>query len=214
MMISATSALKPAASSASLTAAKSSGGHSTSKPPSSSAMTSSAPASSAASISASSLTPGANRNWPQCLNMKDTEFSAPILPPCLLNAWRTGHGAHTVVGHAVDDDGRAADAVAFVADLLVGRAVLAAGAAADRAGHVILRHIGVGRLVDGQAQARIGRDIAAAHARGDRDFLDQSGPDLAALGVRRGFFMLDVGPFAVSSHVRSSLGGKSVRATF
>src|SRR5471032_813158 len=89
-----------------------------------------------------------------------------------------GHGAHTVVGHAVDDDGRAADAVAIVADLLVGRAVV------------------------------------AAHARGDRDFLDQSGPDLAALGVRRGFFMLDVGPFAVSSHVRSSLGGMSVRATF
>jgi hypothetical protein len=77
----------------------------------------------------------------------------------------------------------------------------------DRALHVILRHIGVGRLVDGQAQARVGRDVAAAHAGSYGDFFDQARPDLAAFRVGCSLFVLNVGPFAVSSHVRSSFGG-------
>src|SRR5687767_7925957 len=65
---SARSGFKPALCSACCTGSKSAGAHSTSTAPSSPAITSSAPASSATSINLSSLVPGANTNWPQCLN--------------------------------------------------------------------------------------------------------------------------------------------------
>jgi hypothetical protein len=89
IVISASSGLSPAFSSASRTAAKSGGAHSTSTEPSSLRTTSSAPASIAASITLSSLVPGANSSCPQCLNRNATEPSEPTLPPFLVKAWRT-----------------------------------------------------------------------------------------------------------------------------
>jgi hypothetical protein len=89
IVTSATSALRPALPSASFSAAKSVGAQSTSMPPSSSLLTSSAPASIATSITFSSEVPGANRNWPQCLNWNATEPSVPRLPPFFEKAWRT-----------------------------------------------------------------------------------------------------------------------------
>ena len=55
-------------------------------------------------------------------------------------------------------------------------------------------------LVDRQAQARVRAEVAAALARGDHDFPDQAGPDLAALLVLAALAVLDVGPFAMSGH--------------
>ena len=172
--------------------------------PSSFVTTSSAPASSAASISLSSGVPGANRNWPTWSNMNATEPSVPMLPPNFENAWRTSATVRIRLSvMRIDDDGRAADAVAFVADFLVVRAIDAARAALDRAVDVVLRHVGVVRLVDGEAQARIRVGVAAAHAGRDLDFLDEARPDLAALRVGRCFLMLDVGPFRMTRHYLS-----------
>mgnify|MGYP002651274878 CR=1 FL=1 len=95
MVTSATSGLRPAASSAFCTASNSVGLLSTSMDWSSCVTTSSAPASRATSMTLSSLTPGANRNWPTCLNWKATEPSVPRLPPCLLKAWRTSATVRT-----------------------------------------------------------------------------------------------------------------------
>ncbi|MNV89726.1 hypothetical protein D3C71_1840440 [compost metagenome] len=106
-----------------------------------------------------------------------------------------GHGAGTVVGQAVDDDRRAGQAVAFVADFLVVRAFQATHAALDRALDVVLGHVRVHGLVDRQAQARVGVGIAAAKLGGHGDFLDQARPDLAPLGVSSGFLVFDIGPF-------------------
>ncbi|KAG1387397.1 hypothetical protein G6F59_016423 [Rhizopus arrhizus] len=78
------------------------------------------------------------------------------------------HGTGEVVGHAIDDDGRAADTVAFVADFLVGVAVGTAGATLDGALDVVLGHVGVGRLVPGHAQARVAVRVGAAGARRQR----------------------------------------------
>src|SRR5471032_1887908 len=50
----------------------------------------------------------------------DGIFGAHVAAMFVERVAHFGHGAHAVVGHAVDDDGRAADAVAFVADLFVG----------------------------------------------------------------------------------------------
>jgi hypothetical protein len=111
-----------------------------------------------------------------------------------------GDGTGAVVGHAVDDDRCAADAVTLVAHLLVMRALEPAGAALDRALDRVLRHVLVHRLVHGEAQAWIGARIAAAESRGDGDFLDQAREDLAALGIGGGFLVLDVRPLAVACH--------------
>jgi hypothetical protein len=46
-------------------------------------------------------------------------FGAQVAAVLAEGVAHLGHGAHAVVGHAVDDDRRAADAVALVADLLV-----------------------------------------------------------------------------------------------
>ncbi|MNN44940.1 hypothetical protein D3C81_1592500 [compost metagenome] len=120
-----------------------------------------------------------------------------------------GHGSGAVVGQAVDDDGRAGQAVAFVADLFVVGAFQAAHAALDRALDVVLGHVRVHGLVDRQAQARVGVGIAAAKLGGHGDFLDQAGPDLAALGVSGGFLVFDIGPFRVTGH-DALRGGKGV----
>ena len=114
-----------------------------------------------------------------------------------------GDSARPVVGHAINDDRRARDAVALVADFLVIDAFKIASAAFDGALDVVLRHVvGVG-LVDRQPQARVRPRIAAAHARGHRDFLDEAGEDLAALGVLLAFAVLDVRPLAVTCHAFS-----------
>src|SRR5690606_38855110 len=110
------------------------------------------------------------------------------------------HGADAVVGHAVNDDGSAVDAVAFVADFFVIHAVERAGAALDRARDIVLRHVGVGDSVHGQVQARIGIRIAAAHADSYSYFLDQTGPDLAEHFILTTLSMLDVSPFTASYH--------------
>src|SRR5215471_17845965 len=111
-----------------------------------------------------------------------------------------GHRARLVVGHAVDHDRGAGDAVAFVAHFLVVHALELAAAAPNRALDVFLRHVGLVRLVHREPQARVGIGVRAAKARGDCDFLDETGEDLAPLRVLRGFLVLDVGPFAVTGH--------------
>ena len=112
-----------------------------------------------------------------------------------------GHGTGFVVGHAVHHQGRAADAVAFVAQLDVFRAFHVARAFVDGALHVVFGHVRVPSLVHRQAQARVGIGVAAAQTRGNGDFLDQTGEDFAALGVGAGFFVLDVRPLAVACHI-------------
>src|SRR5690606_8254176 len=103
-----------------------------------------------------------------------------------------GDGPGPVVGHAVDDDRRAARAVALVADFLVGGAVEIARAALDRALDAVLGHVGVGRLVHRQPQPGVGLGIGAAELGRDGDLLDDPREHLAALGVGPFLLVLDV----------------------
>ena len=111
-----------------------------------------------------------------------------------------GNGAGFVVGHAIDHQRRAADAVAFVAQLDVVHAFEITGAFVDGALDVVFGHIGVPSFVHCQPQAGVGCGIAAAQAGGDGDFFNQSGENFAAFGVGTGLFVLDVRPLAVSGH--------------
>ena len=106
----------------------------------------------------------------------------------------------TVVGQAVDHDGRAAGSVTFVAHLHVLDAVQFARAALDGTLDVVLGHALRLGLVDSQPQTRIRGQITAAGTRRDRDLLDQLREELAALLVLGALAMLDVRPFAVSCH--------------
>src|SRR6185437_438005 len=108
--------------------------------------------------------------------------------------------ARAVIGHRVDDHRRTADAIALVAHLLVGHSFELTRAAPDRVVDRVLRHVLLARLVDGEAKARIGRDVAPAESRRDGDLLDQAREDLAALRVGRSLAMLDVRPLAVAGH--------------
>src|SRR5690606_28505206 len=67
-----------------------------------------------------------------------------------------GYGAGPIVGHAVDDHRGAADTVTFVANFFVIGIVRTARAALDRALDVVLGHVGIGGLVPGEAEARVG----------------------------------------------------------
>jgi len=95
---------------------------------------------------------------------------------------------------------RAARAVAFVLDFLVGNAFELAGAFFDRALDIITRHTAAAGGEYRRAQARIGVDIAAAHACRHGDFLNQLGKYFAALGILGGFLMLDRAPFRMAGH--------------
>ena len=112
-----------------------------------------------------------------------------------------GDGAGFVVGHAVYHQGRAADAVAFVAQFDVFHAFQVARAFVDSALDVVFRHVAGRGLVHGQAQARVCAGIAAAQACGYGDFFNQTGEDFAALCVGSGFFVLDVCPLAMACHI-------------
>src|SRR5690606_27306629 len=111
-----------------------------------------------------------------------------------------GGRAVAVVRHAVDDHGRAARAVALVADFLVIRAVALTCTAPDGTVDVVLGHALRLGLLDGKAQPRVGADVAPAHARGHRDLADELGEQLAAFLVLGTLAVLDVCPLAVSGH--------------
>jgi hypothetical protein len=122
---------------------------------------------------------------------------AAVLAECVAHL---GHGAHAVVGHAVDDDRGAADAVALVADFLVAHAFEVAGGLVDVLLDRVGGHVRCLGLVDRQPQARVHRQVAATLARGHGDFTDDAGPDLASLLVLTAFAMLDVGPLGMTGH--------------
>jgi hypothetical protein len=153
----------------------------------------------------SSLVPGAKTSCPHVLELEGHRaLGAHVAAVLAEGVAHLGHGAHAVVGHGVDDDGRAADAVALVADFLVAHAFEVAGGLVDVALDGVGRHVGRLGLLDRQAQARVGRRVAAAGAGRDHDFTDDAGPDLAALFVLAALAVLDIGPFAVSGHGKSS----------
>src|SRR5690606_37568685 len=111
-----------------------------------------------------------------------------------------GHRAGAIVGHAIDNDRGAADAVAFVADFFIVGAISPARAALDGALDVVFGHVGVGGLIPGHAQPRIAVRVGAAGPRRDGDLTNDFGPELAPLGVLTTLAVLDIGPFAVSGH--------------
>lgn len=81
----------------------------TSIEPSSLVSTSSAPASMAASISAVSSVPGANSNWPQCLNWKAIAAVGSHVAAVFVKSMANfSDGACAVVSQAIDHDSRAA----------------------------------------------------------------------------------------------------------
>ena len=112
-----------------------------------------------------------------------------------------GDGAGFVVGQAVHHQRRAADAVAFVAQLDIFHAFQIARTFVDGALHVVFGHIVFGGFFQSQAQARVGAGIAAAHAGCNGDFFNQTGEDFAAFGILTGFFMLDIRPLAMTCHI-------------
>ena len=111
-----------------------------------------------------------------------------------------GDGARAVVGEAVHHHRRAAGAVALVARLLVGHALQLAGAALDGARHAVLGHVGVARLVEHQAQLRIGVRIAAARRAATVISLIRRVNTLPFFASGRRLAVLDVRPFAVTGH--------------
>ena len=68
-----------------------------------------------------------------------------------------GGGAVAVVGQRLDDDGNAARAIALVADLVIALGIVAGGLL-DGALDVVLRQVFGTGVLDGEAQAGIGRD--------------------------------------------------------
>ena len=105
-----------------------------------------------------------------------------------------------VVGHALDDERRAAGAVALVGDFLVGDAGQLAGAALDRLLDVVGRHVDRLGVGDDRAEPRIHAWIAAAIPGRDGQFLDDAREDLAALGVSRALLVLDRVPLGMAGH--------------
>jgi hypothetical protein len=101
---------------------------------------------------------------------------------------------------AVNHDRYAARTVTLVTDFDVIHALQVSRAALDSAIDVFLRHaLGLG-FVHRQPQTWIGRDIATADTRRDRDFPDQLGEELAALLVLATLPVLNIRPFTMSGH--------------
>ena len=144
---------------------------------------------------------GTEDELPAVLELEgDRAFGAEVAAVFAERMAHLGDGAHAVVGHGVDDDRRAADAIALVADFLVAHAFEVAGRLVDILLDGIGRHVGRLGLFDRQPQARIHAKVAAALARRDRDLADHAGPDLAAFFILPALAVLDVGPLGMSGH--------------
>ena len=70
-----------------------------------------------------------------------------------------------------------------------------ARAALDGLLDIVLGHVGFFGLDHSQPQSGIGRLVAATLARGDGEFLGDTGKDFAALGVAGGLLVFNGGPF-------------------
>ncbi|MNT29276.1 hypothetical protein D3C72_1650070 [compost metagenome] len=123
----------------------------------------------------------------------DRAFGAHVAAALAERMTDIGHGAHAVVGQAIDDDGHATGRVALVADLFVLDAFQFTGGLLDGALDHVLGHVRGQRLVHGHTQARVVVGVASTAARGDADLTDDLGENLAALRVRRVFAVLDGG---------------------
>ena len=105
-----------------------------------------------------------------------------------------------IVGHREDQDRDPSRTITLVCNLLVFDTFELARPLLDRPLDVFLRHRCCPRGLDRRSQPRITCGIATAELRGHRDLADELGEMSAALGVSRRLVMLDLLPFAVTSH--------------
>src|ERR1019366_2283882 len=111
-----------------------------------------------------------------------------------------GDRAVSVVGHRLDEEERAGGTAALVHDLFVrGAFELARAALHGSVDRVVGHRLALG-VEDGLAKAGITRGIAAAHARGNRQLLDELREELPALCVESALLVLDGGPFRMAAH--------------
>ena len=96
-----------------------------------------------------------------------------------------------VVREDVNDHRGAAGPVTLILRLFVRHARFFAGSAADRTLDVVRGHVARLGLGNDRAQTRVHVGITAAIAGCNRQFFDDAGEDLAALGVSGAFLMLD-----------------------
>src|SRR6185437_1416157 len=106
--------------------------------------------------------------------------------------------AVAIIREHIGNDRDAAGAIALVNHFLETAAAKLAGAFFDRAVDIVVGHRLCARGGDRRAQARVGIKVAAAKPRRNRDFLDQLGEELAALGIARSLLVLDRTPLGMT----------------
>jgi hypothetical protein len=111
-----------------------------------------------------------------------------------------GNGANFVVRHGVHNQSHTAYAITFIANFFVIDAFEVAG------GFVNIALDGVSWQIDrlgffnSHAQAWVGVQISTTQACSHHDFANHTGPNFATLFVLTTLAMLDICPFAVTSH--------------
>src|SRR5207244_4530790 len=111
-----------------------------------------------------------------------------------------GDGAMAVLGEGLDEDRDATGPVALVGHLVIGDALELPRAFLDRPLDVVGRHAVLpGRLHRGP-EARVGVDVATAHAGGDGYLLDQLGEQLPAPGILESLLVFDRAPLGMAGH--------------
>ncbi len=130
----------------------------------------------------------------------DATIGAEIAAVLVEGMTNVGDSARPVVGQAIDDHRRAADAVTFVTDFDVIDAVESADAFLDRIVDLVLGHVDIFALVDRQTQPGIEARVTTAHLGGDGDFLGDFGKCGTAFLILPAFAVLDVGPLGMSCH--------------
>src|SRR5262249_185254 len=94
----------------------------------------------------------------------------------------------------------ATGSITLVLNLFVGHSFQLAGPFLDGTVDVFARHAVGSRRYHGRAQAWVGIDVAAAHASGYGNFLDELGKKLTLAGIFPGLFILDRTPLRMTRH--------------
>ena len=111
-----------------------------------------------------------------------------------------GRSSVAIVRLGLDEDGHAAWSVALVDDLLELLGLASTRRLVDRSLDVVRGHVDRARLLDCEAESKVGVRIPAAGACRHGNFPCDLGEQRAALGVVGALLALDLGPLGVTGH--------------
>ena len=119
-----------------------------------------------------------------------------------------GNGTVAVIAEAFHQNRHTTRTVTFVGDLLHIGIITTTTATLNSTVDGVAGHVRTQRLINRRSQTRVIIHITTTRFGSDHQLTNQLGENFASLGILSCFTMLDVGPFTMTGHRKSSIDEK------